>query len=68
VVALGGENREYRLGLPEPLEAEADDGPPTPADADGAVRTLLAGDEGAIAVCWCPAAADASGAGSRAAA
>ncbi len=63
VVALGGEDREYRLGLPEPLEAAAEGGTATPAEDEAAVRTLLAGDEGAIAVCWCPAAADAGDGG-----
>jgi len=60
VVALGGEDREYRLGLPESFDADAESAPAT-GTAPGSVRALLASDEGAIAVSWCPGTAEAGG-------
>jgi hypothetical protein len=73
VVALGGQDENYRLGLPELLDEGADATPAGGGDGEsegegegdsGAVRTLLASDEGAIAVCWAPADA-AAGAGGQ---
>ena len=53
VVALGGTDREYRLGLPEALDPAADSLEVAPIDRKDAVHCLLASDEGAIRACFC---------------
>jgi hypothetical protein len=52
VVALGGTDREYRLGLPQALDPAADPVEVAPIDRDDAVHCLLASDEGAIRACF----------------